>query len=96
MSYAYYIPYASCETTAEDVERVFDTEMGKGFVASIETTITQDYKGSWNAFTVRFNDECVDKLVTSVEFVNVYGITDESYELYYTTTDFWKVYLIKV
>lgn len=96
MSYAYYIPYVTRETTAEDVERVFDTEFGASFVASIETTITQDYKTSWNAFTVRFKDECVDKLVTSANFVNLYGITEEHYEIYYTATDFWKVYLIKV
>lgn len=94
MAYAYHIPYATRETTAEDVERVFNA--GKGLVARVESSTTDDYKTSWNSFTVYFKDECVDKLVTSTNFVNLYAITDSKYFLYYNDTEFWTVYLIKV
>ena len=96
MAYAYHIPHAARGTTAGDVERVFNSQIGEGFVARIESSITQDYKTSWNAFTIHFTDECVDKLVTSTNFVDLYAITDNHYTLYYNDTEFWTVYLIKV
>ena len=96
MAYAYYIPHATRETTVEDVEQAFNTEFNQEVVERIDVSITQDYKTSWNAFTVHFKDGCVDKLVTSTTFVNLYAITDHPYNLYYNKTDFWTVYLIKV
>ena len=96
MAYAYHIKYATRETTAEDVKRAFNTEFNQEVVERIDVSITQDYKTSWNAFTVHFKDDCVDQLVTSTNFVDLYAITDNHYTLYYNKTDFWTVYLIKV
>ena len=93
MSYAYFIEYATRETTSKDVEDAFNREFDGKFVSRIEESVTQDYKASWKAFTVHFNDTCVDDLFS--KNMQFHSFTDQ-YTLYYTPSDFWVVHLIKV
>ena len=91
--YAYHIEYASRETTSKDVEDAFNRAFDGKFVSRVDESVTQDYKASWNAFTVHFNDDCVDNLFA--KDMTFHAFTD-NYTLYYTPTDYWVVHLIKV
>lgn len=93
MAYAYFIEYASRETTLLDVENAFDKAFNGKFVSHIEEGITQDYKTSWKSFKIYFNDTCVDDLFS--KNMTFHTFTD-NYTLYYTPTDYWVVHLIKV
>jgi hypothetical protein len=93
MSHAYFIEYATRETTVEHVREAFNREFDGDFVSRIDESITQDYKASWKAFTIHFHDSCVDDLFS--ENTLFIGNTDD-YKLYYTATDYWTVHLIKV
>lgn len=93
MAYAYFIEHASRETTSDDIEYAFNREFGGTVVSRIDESITQDYKDSWKAFTIHFNDKCVDDLFSKN---TVFHGTTDHYTLYYTPTDYWVVHLIKV
>ena len=56
----YFIEYATRETTSDDIEQAFQT-LGKK-VTRIEESITQDYKTSWNAFTI-YVDEIYEPFI---------------------------------
>lgn len=90
---AYFIEYASQETTAEDVKNAFNRAFGGSFVSRVVGTITQDYKTYWKSFTVFFKDSCVDDLFS--EKLPFHNFLDR-YVLYYNDTYYWDVHLIKV
>ena len=90
---AYFIEYASHETTIDDVRNAFNRAFGGSFVSRVVGSITQDYKTYWKSFTVFFKDSCVDDLFS--EKMSFHTFLDR-YVLYYNDTDYWDVHLIQV
>lgn len=91
--YAYFIEYASQETTAEEVGNAFNRAFGGSFVSRVVGATTQDYKTYWKSFTVFFKDSCVDDLFG--EKMSFHSFLDR-YVLYYNDTEYWDVHLIQV
>ena len=88
---AYFIEYASQETTAEDVRNAFNRAFGGSFVSRVVGSITQDYKTYWKSFTVFFKNSC-DLFIEKLSFHKFL----DRYVLYYNDTEYWDVHLIKV
>jgi hypothetical protein len=91
--HAYFIEYASRETTADDVGNAFNRAFGGSFVSRVVGTTTQDYKTYWKSFIVYLKDSCVDDLFgKNLTFHNFL----DRYVLYYNDTDYWDVHLVKM
>ena len=96
MSYAYYIEYIDSDVTPEYVEDAFNEAFGSTVVDHVDLSIIQEYKGSWNAFTIYFRDDCVDTLLAgNINFFKPDNLFDK-YALYHAPQEYWNVYLIKV
>ena len=91
--HAYFIEYASRDTTSAEVKEAFDREVGGSFVSRVEEATTVDYNTYWKSFTVFFKDSCVDDLFG--ENMTFHSLFDR-YVLYYNKTDYWDVHLIQV
>ena len=91
-NHAYFIPYARRETTSEDVIQAFGPKFVEKVEEVVESTIP-DYKTYWKSFTIHFKDSCVDDLFA--ENMTFHSLFDR-FVLYYSETEYWDVYLIKV
>jgi hypothetical protein len=87
---AYFIEYATQETTADDVENAFNRVFGGSFVSRVVESITQDYKTYWKSFTVFFKGSCdIGDKMTFHSFL-------DRYVLFYNDINYWDVHLIQV
>jgi hypothetical protein len=90
---AYFIEYASQESTCQEVGEVFNKRFGAKVVDRVVGTINQDYKTFWKSYTIYFKDSCVDHLFS--DGMAFHSFLDR-YVIYYNDTDYWDVHLIPV
>ena len=91
--HAYFIEYATRDTTAQEVKEAFDREFGGSFVERVDESVTQDYADYWKSFTIYFKESCVDDLFgKNMAFHDLF----DRHVLYYNSNAYWDVHMIKL